>query len=86
VARFTGHNTAELMDLVHAGILEQVAGRRACQLTATSLRAWMASRDPDGASVTAESAPPATAARPAADGTVVALPSSSSLRETRTRR
>jgi len=44
VARFTGYTTAELMDLVRAGILEQVPGRRACQLTAASLRAWMDSR------------------------------------------
>lgn len=44
VARFTGHTTAELMDLVRAGALEQVPGRRACQLTAASLRAWMESR------------------------------------------
>jgi hypothetical protein len=34
------------MDLVRAGILEQVPGRRASQLTATSLRAWMAAREP----------------------------------------
>lgn len=44
VARFTGHTSAELMDLVRAGVLEQVRGRRACQLTADSLRAWMDSR------------------------------------------
>jgi integrase len=43
VARFTGYSVAELMDLVHAGVLEQVPGRRACQLTAASLHAWMAS-------------------------------------------
>ena len=44
-ARFTGHSTRELMDLVRAGVLEQVPGRRACQLTATSLRAWMENQD-----------------------------------------
>ena len=44
VARFTGHGVAELMDLVRAGVLEQVPGRSACQLTPTSLRAWMAAR------------------------------------------
>ena len=35
------------MDLVRAVVLDQVPGRRAVQLTATSLRAWMAARDPD---------------------------------------
>ena len=35
------------MDLVRAGVLEQVPGRRACQLTATSLRAWMENQDVD---------------------------------------
>jgi hypothetical protein len=45
VVRFTGHSTRELMDLVRAGALEQVPGRRACQLTPESLRAWMASRE-----------------------------------------
>ena len=47
VARFTGYNARELMDLVRSGILEQVPGRRACQLTPASLRSWMASRDVD---------------------------------------
>ncbi|MGH8995216.1 MAG: hypothetical protein ACRDYB_04155, partial [Acidimicrobiales bacterium] len=41
VARFTGHSTRELMDLVRAGVLEQVPGRRACQLTPASLRSWI---------------------------------------------
>jgi hypothetical protein len=49
VARFTGHSTRELMDLVRAGVLEQVSGRRACQLTPESLRAWMASREDEHA-------------------------------------
>ncbi|MDA8282795.1 MAG: hypothetical protein M0Z42_05735, partial [Actinomycetota bacterium] len=40
-ARFTGHSTAELMDLVRAGELEQVPGRRSVELTATGLRSWM---------------------------------------------
>jgi integrase len=44
VSRFTGHRTRELMDLVRAGVLEQVPGRRACQLTSTSLAAWIASQ------------------------------------------
>jgi len=49
VARFTGHSTRELMDLVRAGVLDQVPERRAAQLTATSLRAWMAERNLDQA-------------------------------------
>ena len=47
VARFTDETPRALMDLVRAGVLEQVPGRRAAQLTANSLRAWMAERDPD---------------------------------------
>ena len=35
------------MDLVRAGVLEEVTGRRAAQLTATSFRVWMAGRHPD---------------------------------------
>jgi len=45
VTRFTGFSARELMDLVRAGVLEQVPGRRSCQLTPGSLRAWMDSRD-----------------------------------------
>ena len=33
------------MDLVRAGVLEQVPGRRACQLTPASLRTWMEGQD-----------------------------------------
>ena len=42
VARFTGRSTRDLMDLVRAGVLEQLPGRRACQLTPASLAAWLA--------------------------------------------
>jgi hypothetical protein len=45
VARFTGHTSAELVDLVKAGVLQQVPGRRQLLLTAASLRAWMAEGD-----------------------------------------
>jgi hypothetical protein len=84
VARFTGHSTAELMDLVHIGILEQLPGRRACQLTAVSLRAWMAKRDPDQTATVAEDEPSSPLPhRPAADGTVVALQPSSTGHATR---
>jgi integrase len=41
VARFTGHTTTELVDLVKAGVLQQVPGRGQLLLTAASLRAWM---------------------------------------------
>jgi integrase len=41
VVRFTGRSRTELLDLVRAGVLEQVCGRGACELTASSLRAWM---------------------------------------------
>jgi hypothetical protein len=41
VIRFTGHSRIELLDLVRAGVLEEVPGRGTCQLTASSLRAWM---------------------------------------------
>jgi hypothetical protein len=45
VTRFTGRSARELMDLVRAGVLEQVPGRRACELTPVSLHSWMKSRD-----------------------------------------
>jgi hypothetical protein len=41
VIRFTGRSRTELLDLVHAGILEQAAGRGSCRLTATSLQSWV---------------------------------------------
>ena len=43
VIRFTGRSRAELMDLVHAGTLEQVPGRQRCELTMASLKSWLAS-------------------------------------------
>jgi len=43
VARFTGKPIRELLDLVRAGVLEQVSGRQKASLTTQSLRAWMAS-------------------------------------------
>jgi hypothetical protein len=49
VARFTGETPKALMDLVRADVLKQVTGRRTVQLTATSLRAWMAGRETDTA-------------------------------------
>jgi len=42
VVRFTGHSRIELRDLVRAGVLDEVPGRGACKLTASSLRSWMA--------------------------------------------
>ena len=41
VIRFTGRSRIELLDLVRAGVLEEVTGRGVCQLTASSLRTWM---------------------------------------------
>jgi hypothetical protein len=41
VARFTGRSRSELHDLVRAGVLEEVSGRRRCRLTIASLRTWM---------------------------------------------
>jgi hypothetical protein len=46
VARITGHTGAELVDLVQAGVLEQVPHRRHVPFTAASLRAWMAEGGP----------------------------------------
>ena len=43
VIRFTGRSRAELMDLVHAGTLEQAPGRQRCELTVASLKSWLAS-------------------------------------------
>jgi integrase len=69
VARFTGCTTSELMDLVRAGVLQQVAGRRAVQFTATSLRAWMATGN--GRDELLGEEPAVEAHSPTADGTVV---------------
>lgn len=41
VIRFTGRSRTELGDLVRGGVIEEVAGRRRCQLTTESLRSWM---------------------------------------------
>ncbi len=66
VARFTGETPRALMDLVRAGVLDQVPGRRTAQLTAPSLRAWMARRDPDLAASTSDDQATVTALRLAA--------------------
>lgn len=74
VARFTDYSATELMDLVHAGVLEQQAGRRRCELTATSLRAGMANQDHDDAvALGADELAAEPSSRPTADGTVVAF-------------
>ncbi|MDA8316557.1 MAG: hypothetical protein M0010_15515, partial [Actinomycetota bacterium] len=41
VARFTGCSVREVMDLARAGVLEQLPGRRACQLSTASLKIWL---------------------------------------------
>jgi integrase len=74
VARFTGHSIAELMDLVRAGVLEQMPGRRACQLTATSLRAWMAARQRVETPIAVGNQVSPISSRPAAEGSVVPYP------------
>ena len=66
VARFTGETPRALMDLVRAGVLDQVPGRRTAQLTAPSLRAWIARRDPDLAASTSDDQATVTALRLAA--------------------
>ena len=43
VIRFTGRSRTDLMDLVHAGTLEQVPGRQRCELTVASLKSWLVS-------------------------------------------
>jgi AcrR family transcriptional regulator len=80
VARFTGQTPRALMDLVRAGVLEQVPGRRVVQLTATSLRTWMAGRDPDHPASTNDDPATVTALRPAPQPTAVPASSNSSRR------
>jgi hypothetical protein len=41
VVRFSGRSRIELLDLVRAGLLEEIPGRGACEVTTSSLRAWM---------------------------------------------
>jgi hypothetical protein len=41
VARFVGRTTREIMDLVHAVDIEQLPGRRYCEITASSLQSWL---------------------------------------------
>jgi hypothetical protein len=41
VIRFTGRSRIELLDLVRAGVLEEVPGRGTCELMASSLRSWV---------------------------------------------
>ncbi len=41
LVRFTGRSRIELLDLVRGGVLDEVPGRGACKLTASSLRSRM---------------------------------------------
>lgn len=43
VARFTGRSDQAVMDLVNAGLLQQVAGRHRREITVTSLQGWLGS-------------------------------------------
>ncbi|MDA8359094.1 MAG: hypothetical protein M0Z95_22960, partial [Actinomycetota bacterium] len=55
VLRFTGLGRRAVVDLIRAGVLEELPGRRTCEITATSLEAWL---DHHG------SEPPAATLRP----------------------
>ncbi|MHB1536507.1 MAG: hypothetical protein ACYC1D_18230, partial [Acidimicrobiales bacterium] len=45
VVRFTGLGRRELVDLIRAGVLEELPGRRStCEITAASLDAWLAGK------------------------------------------
>ncbi|MHB1986642.1 MAG: hypothetical protein ACYCSF_01455 [Acidimicrobiales bacterium] len=41
VLRFTGLGRRAVVDLIRAGILEELPGRRTCEITTTSLEAWL---------------------------------------------
>jgi hypothetical protein len=45
VARFTGESSQAILNLIRAGVLEEVPGRRTAQVTTDSLRSWMANGD-----------------------------------------
>jgi len=46
VMRFTGLGRRAVVDLVRAGILEELSGRRStCEITAASLQAWLSDQD-----------------------------------------
>jgi hypothetical protein len=56
VVRFTGLGRRAVVDLIRAGVLEEVAGRRAtCEITTASLGKWLSDRD--------RACPPAEAGR-----------------------
>ncbi|HVA73042.1 MAG TPA: hypothetical protein VNF71_00575 [Acidimicrobiales bacterium] len=46
VVRLTGASERTIMDLVRAGVLEQMPGRRTCEITQSSLRSWVESTCP----------------------------------------
>jgi hypothetical protein len=49
VLRFTGLGRRAVVDLIRAGILEELPGRRTCDITTASLEAWMANHGLDAA-------------------------------------
>ncbi len=49
VVRFTGLGRRAVVDLVRAGVLEELPGRRTCEITRASLQAWLAADDRAGA-------------------------------------
>jgi integrase len=48
VVRFTGLGRREVVDLIRAGVLEELPGRRStCEITSTSLEAWLIANRPE---------------------------------------
>jgi hypothetical protein len=49
VLRFTGLGRRAVVDLIRAGALEELPGRRTCDITTTSLEVWLANHGMDPA-------------------------------------
>ncbi|MDA8359373.1 MAG: hypothetical protein M0Z95_24420, partial [Actinomycetota bacterium] len=49
VLRFTGLGRRAVVDLIRAGVLEELPGRRTCEITTTSLEAWLMNHGKDTA-------------------------------------
>ena len=47
VVRFTGFGRRAVVDLIRAGVLEELPGRRTCDITTASLDTWLANRGND---------------------------------------
>ena len=69
VVRFTGLGRREVVDLVRAGVLEELPGRRTtCEITTTSLEAWLAD---NGSALSAAIAPTSVSRRRKESGDLV---------------